>query len=271
MSLTERALTFEHHQVSTVLCKGQVYWKASDVTSALEYANGRQALRAHVKPKHAKTLRQLREEASGNTSAGGCLTDTAGCSTATVRNASTADFSTAVYVSEPGLYTLIMHSRKPSAERFQDWVCEEVLPEIMRTGTHAQHKQLVLQNERDLHYKVIDFIRKKFPEAILVAGLGELQDSDSKRIDAWRKGYTKGQSDITILNRTSKTAGLVIEFKTPKNERKPSPEQEAFLQKLRLSNFQTLISNDYDDIVEIILEYRNATRRTGASKQMRLL
>jgi prophage antirepressor-like protein len=262
MSLTERALTFELHEVGTVLCKGRLFWKAADVTAALDYANGRQALRAHVRPKHVKTLRQLREEASGATLAGGCLT-------ATVRNASAADFSTAAYVSEPGLYALIMHSRKPSAERFQDWVCEEVLPEIARTGTYAQHKQLVLQNETDLHYKVVDFIRKKFPEAILVAGLGELQDTDAKRIDAWRKGYTKGQSDITILNRTSKAAGLVIELKTPKMEKKASPEQEVFLQNLRISNFQTHISNDYDDIVEIILEYRNATRRTRASKQMR--
>lgn len=37
-------------------------------------------------------------------------------------------------VSEPGLYKLIMRSRKPEAKRFQRWVTHEVLPQIRRTG-----------------------------------------------------------------------------------------------------------------------------------------
>lgn len=37
-------------------------------------------------------------------------------------------------VSEPGLYRLIMRSRKPEAKTFQRWVIHEVLPQIRRTG-----------------------------------------------------------------------------------------------------------------------------------------
>ena len=128
--------------------------------------------------------------------------------------------------------------------RFRRWVVEEVLPEIMRTGGYAKHKQLILQNEADLHHKTVDFIRRKFPEALLVAGLGELQDTEAKRIDAWRKGYTKGQVDIMIMNRTAKATGLAIELKTPQRVRSPTPEQELFLEKLRLAKFETLVSND---------------------------
>lgn len=36
--------------------------------------------------------------------------------------------------SEPGLYRLIMRSRRPEAEPFQDWVVAEVLPAIRKTG-----------------------------------------------------------------------------------------------------------------------------------------
>ena len=39
-----------------------------------------------------------------------------------------------VFVSEPGLYKLIMRSRKPEAKEFQRWVTHEVLPQIRRTG-----------------------------------------------------------------------------------------------------------------------------------------
>lgn len=37
-------------------------------------------------------------------------------------------------ISEPGLYALIMRSRKPEAHEFQRWVTHEVLPSIRKTG-----------------------------------------------------------------------------------------------------------------------------------------
>lgn len=41
---------------------------------------------------------------------------------------------TMVIISESGLYKAIMGSTTPDAERFQDWVVEEVLPQIRQTG-----------------------------------------------------------------------------------------------------------------------------------------
>ena len=40
-------------------------------------------------------------------------------------------------VSESGVYSLIMHSRKPEAKRFKRWVTHEVLPSIRRHGVYA--------------------------------------------------------------------------------------------------------------------------------------
>jgi prophage antirepressor-like protein len=42
-------------------------------------------------------------------------------------------------VNEPGLYSLILSSRKPEAKRFKRWVTHEVLPAIRRTGRYAPH------------------------------------------------------------------------------------------------------------------------------------
>jgi prophage antirepressor-like protein len=39
-------------------------------------------------------------------------------------------------INESGLYKLIMRSNKPIAEKFQEWVCEEVLPSIRRKGEY---------------------------------------------------------------------------------------------------------------------------------------
>lgn len=40
-------------------------------------------------------------------------------------------------ISEPGLYKLIMRSRKPEAKEFRRWVTHEVLPSIRRHGAYA--------------------------------------------------------------------------------------------------------------------------------------
>ncbi len=159
------------------------------------------------------------------------------------------------------MYELVFQSVKPEAVRFREWLVEEVLPEIRKTGKYVRQEQVSLMNETDLHYKVIDFVRKHFSEAILIAGLGELQDTDAKRISAKRKGYTKGQPDILILNRTHKRTGLAIELKTPLGCGTTSLEQEAFLNTLRKQKYETVLSHCYDEIIVKIIEYREAARR----------
>ena len=42
-----------------------------------------------------------------------------------------------VHGSEPGLYSLILRSRKPEAKRFRRWITHEVLPSIRRTGGYG--------------------------------------------------------------------------------------------------------------------------------------
>lgn len=43
-----------------------------------------------------------------------------------------------IFVNEPNLYKTIFQSRKPEAERFADWVTEEILPSIRKTGGYVQ-------------------------------------------------------------------------------------------------------------------------------------
>lgn len=43
-------------------------------------------------------------------------------------------------VNEPGLYTLILGSRKPEAKAFKRWITHEVIPSIRKTGTYSTRK-----------------------------------------------------------------------------------------------------------------------------------
>ncbi|AOT85500.1 bro-b [Cyclophragma undans nucleopolyhedrovirus] len=42
-----------------------------------------------------------------------------------------------VFISEAGVYALIMRSKLPAAEEFQRWLFEEVLPELRKTGKYS--------------------------------------------------------------------------------------------------------------------------------------
>lgn len=55
-------------------------------------------------------------------------------------------------VNEAGIYKLIMRSNKPIAEKFQVFVCEDVLPSIRKTGTYTLENkyQFILENNRPL-------------------------------------------------------------------------------------------------------------------------
>jgi len=45
-----------------------------------------------------------------------------------------------LFLTESGVYKLIFKSRKPNAEKFQDWVADEVLPSIRKTGSYTKPK-----------------------------------------------------------------------------------------------------------------------------------
>lgn len=45
-------------------------------------------------------------------------------------------------INEPGLYQAVMKSKLPEAERFQDWVTDEVLPSIRKHGGYLTETKL---------------------------------------------------------------------------------------------------------------------------------
>lgn len=51
-----------------------------------------------------------------------------------------------VFVDESNLYRAIFQSRKPEAERFTDWVTEEVLPSIRKTGGYSAKPMTLTEN-----------------------------------------------------------------------------------------------------------------------------
>ena len=66
----------------------------------------------------------------------------------------------ATFINESNLYKVIFQSRKPSAEKFTDWVTDEVIPSIRKTGSYAvpmttgEQIQLLAQGNVELNQRV---------------------------------------------------------------------------------------------------------------------
>lgn len=53
-------------------------------------------------------------------------------------------------VNEPGLYSLVLSSRKPEAKKFKRWVTHEVLPDIRKHGLYAKQSVIdMMLNDPD--------------------------------------------------------------------------------------------------------------------------
>lgn len=51
------------------------------------------------------------------------------------------------FITEPNLYKCIFQSRRPDAEKFQDWVCDDVLPSIRKTGGYIATDSTMTDDE----------------------------------------------------------------------------------------------------------------------------
>jgi prophage antirepressor-like protein len=88
------------------------YFCGKDVCAILGYANINDALHKHVKDKHKNTLKEV-ISAAESTSDSQTLVKLG-----ERHNQLSYNDGKAVYISEPGLYSLIMHSKAAFAEKF---------------------------------------------------------------------------------------------------------------------------------------------------------
>ena len=170
-----------------------------------------------------------------------------------------------IFINEPGFYEIVFGSKLEFAKKFRQWVFNTVLPSIRKYGQYKMfdspwNKMIMIGNETDLHYKVVQLIRNYYPDSILVAGLGENQDTEEKRLDSYKKGYQRGQPDLMILDYHIEYKGLCIEFKSPTNNYCVSESQIKMKEKYRSNDYAFILSNDYDKISKLIHKYMAGVR-----------
>ena len=238
MSIIEKLFKYEENEITVIKCRDKIWFRGKDIAKALGYEKTRNAILKHVNDDDKSILEDLRRGPQ-------------------IRAPFKNEQGGSIFINESGLYSLIFGSKLESAKVFKRWVTSEVLPSIRKTGRYDYSNMLTfkIENETDLHVKVVSFLKKRYPHSLFTVTLGENQDTVHKRIDSFKKGYLRGSPDLIINNLHKHYTGFCIEFKNPKGNGILSPDQSMILLQYQNNGFKTLVSNDYDQIIEQIIEY----------------
>lgn len=109
---------------------GELLFCANDVTNALGYSNGRDAISRHV------DIRDVVKHDMG---------------VVTGKKADGTDaYQTVIttFINESGVYSLIFGSKQERAKEFKHWVTSEVLPSIRKTGQYSANVSSATLNEQ---------------------------------------------------------------------------------------------------------------------------
>lgn len=124
MTFSSEELNFS---LSGILYQDKPAFDAVDLAKSLGYTNPAKALKDHCKALIKLDYNESLELGFGGKPRG-------------IQLAGQAD-----------LFRLILRSQLPSAERVQDWVCEDVLPAIMTTGMYSKEAPVVKSHQQEIN------------------------------------------------------------------------------------------------------------------------
>lgn len=179
-----KSFVFQGSVVRSLIISGEPWWVARDVCSVLDVRNV------------ADAVASLDEDERGIATA-----DTPGGA------------QQVVVINEPGLYSLILRSRKPQAKAFKRWITHEVIPSIRRTGRfEAEPVREVTAAAGPLPYRqqaeVLAILRPVLPESyaaatgkvIMARAMGERPELNSAETPLYASTFLaeKGHKPATV-------------------------------------------------------------------------
>lgn len=127
--MKNEVITFNNEEFGSVRCMSidnEPWFVGKDVASALGYSNSSKAVMMHVDPEDKQSM----------------MVDMAHS-----QNGNLLGRSKTMMINESGLYSLILHSKLPSAKKFKHWVTSTVLPSIRKNGGYIQNQENLSETE----------------------------------------------------------------------------------------------------------------------------
>lgn len=150
-------------------------------------------------------------------------------------------------VNEPGLYTLVLGSRKPEAKEFKRWVTHEVIPTIRKTGGYiADPNQMVMSYFEDVSPEQRTLISAAFTR------IKDLQDKNIK-LSMENQALTK---DVMTWDNRAITVALIRSLAVCRFNSNYSLAFNHFYKQLRYRKNIALSNRNHDrSMLESVKDY----------------
>lgn len=165
--------------------KRDPWFRGNDVANLLGYSEPKKAVSALVKPQRTKTLRELLDGGGQPGVEGGG----AALPPPSVGGYNLNDLKSR-YVNESGLYELAIKSKVPAATEFQDWIIDEVLPSIRKSGQYTMAENPLSYNTAEIERQYI-YVAVVQEEPIRIGKYGRTTRKTEERFVENRRKYTE--------------------------------------------------------------------------------
>ena len=175
-TLNENFIIFEKNKIGIIIDDNDKIWfNGNELTKAIGYSDSRDAMRSHTDKLDRIQIKNI------------------------IHSLDIKQHPQTVYISEAGLYKLILRSKLKSSKKFSDWVTNDVLPSIRKYGYYKMKKSY--ENEKNDLLKKINYLEKqnklmindmkkeKYPDGALVYIL-DYSDDDPNEPGIYRLGKT---------------------------------------------------------------------------------
>ncbi|MCO7595033.1 MULTISPECIES: Bro-N domain-containing protein [Pseudomonas] len=157
---TVNLFNFEGFDVRVVLIDGEPWFSARDVAEGLGYSNPQKAVRDHCKSPRPVGV-----------------------------NDSFTLGPSANIIPERDVYRLVMRSKLPQAERFEEWVVSEVLPSIRKTGGYSVPSQPADLSKLEILQMALESEKARVLLTVQV-------EAQAKKIDHLENLFKEGMSHV---------------------------------------------------------------------------
>lgn len=157
---TVNLFNFEGFDVRVVLIDGEPWFSARDVAEGLGYSNPQKAVRDHCKSPRPVGV-----------------------------NDSFTLGPSANIIPERDVYRLVMRSKLPQAERFEEWVVSEVLPSIRKTGGYTAPAQPADLSKLEILQMALESEKARVLLTVQV-------EAQAKKIDHLENLFKEGMSHV---------------------------------------------------------------------------
>ena len=172
---TNQIFRFKGKEIQIKVVNNEPWFLAADIAKALAVKDtSRMIDNASIKEKHVRTILNITSDVHREM----------------------------LFVDEAGMYKILMKSRKAVAEEFQDWVSEQVLPSIRKTGSYSVNQNNALPADYEIQLM-------KAKTALIQAQQSFYKDIVDSAIPFEDKGNLK----LAAIIRTKISNSVLIETK----------------------------------------------------------